>query len=405
MKIIFKIIKLLALLTITNSLYAKVLPEIKDLSKLTFKLQTFSPGLSIPEKYGHIQLRVQEEGRFDQVVSWGMYDFQDPNFLKNFLKGHTNYRVIAFRTGASMRHYKKLKRTFWEHDIVLSSKQKQILYDAIQMQLTPPNNVYLYDFFKDNCSTRIRDLLDLVVSGGLKKVSQKHILGMSYRDTVRKHQSTTWMTGLGLSVWANHTMDQMLTGWEAMYLPSQVMVYAEQATNESGFLLINKKEFGQGDIPEGWPWWDELGLIFLFVLPFLFFFIKTVRSQVSTSSFLPKAWISFWWVFTGFLSTIMVLGWLFSDLVITHHSANLWLLWPTDFLVAILLWFAKSRQKLSRVIYYYAVCHVITWFVHAGCTIFGFWEQQTFSEFLVFGSSQLLASLILVSWMKYADPD
>ena len=195
---------------------------------------------------------------------------------------------MAFRTRASLNHYRRLKRTYWEHDIPLSPNQKQTLYNAIQTQLTPPNDVYLYDFFYDNCSTRIRDLLDLVVDGALKTVATKDVLNKSFRDTVRQHQSTTWMTGLGLSVWANHTMDKMLTGWEVMYLPGEVMVYAEKTMNNNAPLLTNKKEFGQGDIPRGWPWWDELGLVFLFLLPFLFFLIKTLRSQILTSSWVQR---------------------------------------------------------------------------------------------------------------------
>ena len=351
-------IKVFLLLTITSYGFAQKLPVVTNFSQIEFKLQTFAPGLPVAEKYGHIQIRVKSSKPFfDRVVSWGMYDFRDPNFLKNFLKGHTYYRIASFSTKRSVRHYERLNRTYWEHDIHLDLDQKKSLYTEIQRQLSKPNNVYLYNFFFDNCSTRIRDLFDMLSDGKLKTYAKNIDLGQSYRDTVRFHQSTTWMTGLGLSVWASHVMDAPLTGWEEMYLPNTVMKYAVNIPNGDRPLLTNERSFGNGDIPSGWPWWDEIGLLFLFVLPFLIFLMLNLKKPLRCLK-TAKFWLSIWWLLTGFISTIMLAGWVYSDLVITHHSANLWILWPLDFFLVFLIWWIPKRKRLTRILRFYAYLHL-----------------------------------------------
>ncbi|MEP6897683.1 MAG: hypothetical protein ABI870_04035, partial [Rhodanobacter sp.] len=78
---------------------------------------------------------------------------------------------------------------------------------------------YNYDYYADNCSTRVRDALDKALGGALKARFTAHADGMTYRQqTARLMSAQPWLMlvlDLGLGPYA----DQHLDAWQESFLP------------------------------------------------------------------------------------------------------------------------------------------------------------------------------------------
>ena len=130
----------------------------------TVYLLTCSPGIETYSIYGHSALRVViMHDKTDQVYNWGVFDFSTPNFAWKFAKGRLNYMLAEYRFDTFVQEYFIEKRSVYSQKINLVASEKKILLTLIQINLQPENRFYRYDFFYDNCSTRIRDLIERTI--------------------------------------------------------------------------------------------------------------------------------------------------------------------------------------------------------------------------------------------------
>jgi hypothetical protein len=131
-------------------------------------LLTCGPGTETYSIYGHSALRIViPERNYDQVYNWGVFDFATPNFVWKFAKGRLQYMLGVYSYDSFLREYDSEKRWVISQKINLSVEEKQELFNLISVNLRPENIKYRYDFFYDNCSTRIRDLLEKASGGNL----------------------------------------------------------------------------------------------------------------------------------------------------------------------------------------------------------------------------------------------
>ena len=126
----------------------------------TISLLTGSSGTELYNTFGHSAIRVKDTTfNFDTVFNWGTFDFNAPNFYLNFTRGKLLYALSA-------ESYENFKYTFvienrsvHEQVLDLTLAQKRILYRQLLDNYKPENRYYKYDFFFDNCATRIRDIV------------------------------------------------------------------------------------------------------------------------------------------------------------------------------------------------------------------------------------------------------
>jgi hypothetical protein len=97
------------------------------------------------------------------VYNWGVFDFNTPHFVWKFAKGRLDYVLDTSDFQLFLQEYYLERRSVYCQKINLEPVEKRELLGLIQTNLLPQNRSYRYDFFYDDCSTRIRDLIEKVV--------------------------------------------------------------------------------------------------------------------------------------------------------------------------------------------------------------------------------------------------
>ncbi|MFW6275429.1 MAG: DUF4105 domain-containing protein, partial [bacterium] len=141
----------------------KVVPQtLSDESEIT--LLTASPGDELYSVFGHSAVRVVDSiNQLDMVFNYGTFDFNTPNFYLKFIRGKLLYKLSAYPTRYFILEYQSEGRALFEQTFNLTTNEKQRVYDFLMENAKPENAYYHYDFFYDNCATRIRDLVDTIL--------------------------------------------------------------------------------------------------------------------------------------------------------------------------------------------------------------------------------------------------
>ena len=117
------------------------------------------PGNSLVDSFGHSAIRVNDNSiGVDFAFNYGTYDFNAPNFYGNFAKGKLLYVLSVSRFSDFLRYYTNQNRSVKEQILNLSLKEKQDYFNYLRNNAKPENRGYLYDFFYDNCATKLRDV-------------------------------------------------------------------------------------------------------------------------------------------------------------------------------------------------------------------------------------------------------
>ncbi len=236
-------------------------------------LITCAPGNATYSIYGHTALRICVRGTgIDRVYNWGIFDFSTPNFAFRFAKGRLDYMLGSYGYDIFINEYVSEGRAVWSQTINLTSAEKEKLFALINENLKPENVKYRYDFFFDNCATRIRDILVASASDTIifpVKEKQK-----SFRQLIDPNQKVLPWIDFGADMLLGLQADRKASPADEMFLPAYLM------DNLSASVIIheNNREpiIGQAikvvDLPAvptgARPWMPLLvfSLILLFVI-------------------------------------------------------------------------------------------------------------------------------------------
>jgi hypothetical protein len=126
-------------------------------SDVTISILTCVPGKEIYSIYGHNAIRIQDRSsQSDIVYNYGTFDFDTPGFTLKFMRGKLPYLLAEGDFVRFMREYQYFERAVTEQVLDLDSIQKKQIIDALAFNMLPENRAYKYDFFMDNCATRLR---------------------------------------------------------------------------------------------------------------------------------------------------------------------------------------------------------------------------------------------------------
>jgi hypothetical protein len=131
-------------------------------------LLTCGPGTEIYSVYGHSALRIVIPAKnSDLVYNWGVFDFSTPHFAWEFAKGKLDYMLGVSSYDSFLKEYYAETRWVISQKFNLESRDNEKLFALIVDNLKPENIKYKYDFYYDNCSTRIRDLVEKAIGKDL----------------------------------------------------------------------------------------------------------------------------------------------------------------------------------------------------------------------------------------------
>jgi hypothetical protein len=190
---------------------------------------TFYPGQDVYELEGHSAIRVTTP-QADVAVSYGMFDFNAPNFIYRFVKGETDYWVATLSWHAFEMAYVGQGRRIVEQQISLSSQETQRLLDLLSENLQPENRVYRYNYVKDNCATRPLRIIERAFGDSI--VLGEPVGEVAGEQTFRKmmtyyHRNYPWYQ-FGIDLALGSGIDYELNNREKSFAP---IVLADQLEN------------------------------------------------------------------------------------------------------------------------------------------------------------------------------
>jgi len=186
----------------------------------TVYLITCAPGTEIYSLWGHSALRVvMPASHFDKVYNWGVFDFDTPNFTWKFARGRLNYKLGVYGFESFLRDYFLEHRSVISQKINLSSIEKLRLMILLDDNAKPENMYYRYDFLYDNCSSRIRDIIEKLLGDKLIYDPVETEQVPTFRDAFNKYtQGSPWLK-MGIDFLVGTPADKKASLRDRMFLP------------------------------------------------------------------------------------------------------------------------------------------------------------------------------------------
>ena len=190
---------------------------------LTVKVAVMGPGDELYFWWGHIALIIEDSDTGqNRFFDYGVFSFHSENFFYNFAFGRLRYFCEVSLAEGNMAGYVYYNRSVTVYTLDLPPEKRQEIRDFAEKNVLPENRYYYYHHFRDNCCTRIRDIIDIATDGQFWEDFGEAPGRFTLRQHVRRH---TWFSPAAdwlLSFLMGQVIDTPTTVWEEMFLPSEV---------------------------------------------------------------------------------------------------------------------------------------------------------------------------------------
>lgn len=299
---------------------------------LTISVLTFGPGEDLYSIFGHTALRLKNtQSNVDIFYNWGTFEFGGPTikdqitFGLSFLRGKLPYALSNSSFDRGIYEYKRDKRFADEQVLDLTVDQKRSIVRAVSQNIKNENRYYKYDFYFDNCTTRIRDIIDDKV-GGLQYPKAKNS-EYTFRDLLHEHLGNFPWTQFGMDIVLGTQSDRVASQRDQMFLPFYFRDYLDKSTTNGKSVLKDSKRilnFEKKNLKTGLFTPKTVFLILLIVelLGFFLFYISGDRGFL-------KWFDRIWFVIIAFSSIVFLFMWFGTEHTVCANNYNL--LWATPF--------------------------------------------------------------------------
>lgn len=288
---------------------------------------TMGPGEIFWERFGHDAIVVDDPARPGPVsYNFGFFDPQEDGFARRFAKGEMRYLLMALPLEEDLAYYREVGRGAMLQWLDLDPAQARRLAADLAENARPENARYRYDYYTDNCATRVRDALDRALEGRLRKQLEGRSSGDTYRsESLRLAAPAPWLW-VGFDLGLGPFGDRALTRWEQGFLPRRLADDLRKVTRPDGRpLVVSEIELlPQLQAPEPveqalplWPWLLAGVALALLAL--------TLGRRYPRA---PAALAGGFWLLCGLLGAVLALSWAFTEHRALWANRNLLLLNP-----------------------------------------------------------------------------
>jgi hypothetical protein len=260
--------------------------------ELSVSLLTFSPGEIYWQRFGHNALLVRNaiDGTAT-VYNYGMFDFKQEHFFLNFARGRMQYHLSALSLADTLYIYDYEGRGIVEQELNLLPSQRAKLDAFLRWNALPENAPYRYDYFLANCSTRLRDAIDQVLDGDLKRQLEAQPTPATFRSEAVRLVSPDLAFALGMDFGLGPAADRPINAWERSYVPEALMEAVRTArVKGTQPLVLEERELLPSRVPEAPAqlpsWWLPMlltGLAWAALIVALSFLRPQAPSAIVTS--------------------------------------------------------------------------------------------------------------------------
>ena len=299
-------------------------------SNLRISILTMGPGAEVWERFGHNAIVVEDPADGTRLAyNYGMFSFRQENFILRFIQGRMNYWMADEDADAMLAKYVAAGRWVREQELNLTPAQRAAIREFLEWNARPENRYYRYDYFLDNCSTRVRDAIDKVLGGALQAQTGDPASGTFRFHTQRLvDNSLPLYTGLLLALGAR--VDRPQTRWEEMFLPFKLYEYLGTTTirDSTGAhipLVLHEQtlfDSGKYPVPDKPPtWWPGYLATGLVLGGLLWWGGAAGRARPAARRTLLLLGTS-WALLTGVAGVILAGLWAFTDHVAAADNEN-----------------------------------------------------------------------------------
>ena len=305
---------------------------------------TIGSGHLLNDSFGHNAIRVKDSlYNFDLVFDYGRYDFESKGFYLNFARGKLDYMVGRSAFEDFLSFYKYQNRQVNEQQLNLSTKQKTAFYNFLTENMKPEKRYYPYDFFYNNCATKITDAIESILADQIKYSPPIAFKKETFRNLIRSDLNINSWGSLAIDIALGSKIDQKATIKEHVFLPKNLYLLLENSIAASTNLKIVKKSKLLNSSTATTKTSEGLfsPLVILSLIALLILFITFNDFKKNNRS----TWLDvILFAFTGFVGLVLLLLWFATDHEATAYNYNL--LWA----FAINLLFIPSiiKTKLSN---------------------------------------------------------
>jgi hypothetical protein len=330
---------------------------------------TYGPGTHVFTKFGHNAVWVTDRltGE-EQFYNFGTLDFKSKSLIADFLKGRLRYWVSVTNRRGALRSYSANDRSASAQILDLRAQKAEEFVQKLRTSALPENRFYVYDYFQDNCSTRVRDLLDEAVDGELRATSTEPAQWTWREHTMRLSQSDLGVS-LGSHLVLGPHVDTRNTRWEEMFLPSvlQATLRRVQIGEGTDRRPLVQREFSvldstRPDVPTSppsrWPSMLLSGTAFGGVCLLLSRKSAGLRGRAILSKILLSGLgvlTLLWGLVSGILGSLLLFFWLGTDHEIAFRNQNILLFSPLALLLPPLLLTLPMWRLAPRLIFLVSV--------------------------------------------------
>ncbi|MEZ4699569.1 MAG: DUF4105 domain-containing protein [Rhodothermales bacterium] len=185
-------------------------------------LVTVLPGEAAYELFGHSAIRLQDPVRgIDALFNYGTFQF-DALFLPKFVYGELDYLLWVSAYQRELPHYRERGRSVIEQELRVTPAQRDAIVQFLEINAQPENRTYRYQFLADNCSTRIRDVLERTLDGNVR-FSDAYENPGTYRALLDRYVDHLPFLKLGFYLVLGEPADRPADARASMFLPINLM--------------------------------------------------------------------------------------------------------------------------------------------------------------------------------------
>jgi hypothetical protein len=298
----------------------------QDSSRLRISLLTCSPGEELYSTFGHSALRVVDSNSVtDNVYNYGTFDFYEKDFYIKFIRGKLKYYVDVSTFWDFQQEYILDNRGITEQVLNFSGEEKEKIRHALNENLKEENKFYMYDFFLDNCTTRLRDI---IVKNKQPTPALPAVMPVTYtfRNAIHQYLDNNhkYWSKLGIDLLLGAPTDAVMTPAQQQFLPDNLMYALDSTRNvkitdapHQAYVVTAKENKGS---------WFTPTVLFSMIL--CFFILLSLSKNRYILGILHKLDLLLF-LLTGLFGILLIFMWIGTDHTMTKNNYNL--LWALPF--------------------------------------------------------------------------
>jgi hypothetical protein len=318
-------------------------------SQLTVTLITFGVGPAVWERFGHNALWIHDAGSgTDVAYNWGLFDFEQPGFFRRFLTGDTKYWMGSEDAYAMIQAYHNIGRDITLQRLNLTPAQALALRDYVERNALEENKYYRYDYFRDNCSTRLRDAIDRALGGALRAATDTMHTALSYRNESERLTDGDIPVQTGIDIALGRPADAPLSAWESFFIPMRLrdavrIVRVPGPNGQRVPLVADERRMappaGASRVVEARsvPGHTRRNLIVGLLLAAVVVLLRLLMRLQRWAAWLLALYGLAWSLLCGTLGAVLVFAWLATKHVFWVQNENVLLLSPLSLALVVLL--------------------------------------------------------------------